>query len=173
MQNISKQLSYVLRHKPESIGITLTKDGYAEVSVILNKLKITMDDLILLVDTNNKKRFAFNNDKTLIRANQGHSINVKIDYKKVIPPTILYHGTPTKNVGSIMKSGLQKMNRHFVHLSKDTQTAQNVGSRRGECIILEIDTKSMLQDGYIFYISDNNVYLIDEVPTKYIKIFDK
>ncbi len=170
MKEKSRQLSYILRHHPESIGAVLNKDGYIETSVILDKLDLSIEELESIVDNNDKKRFAFNVDKTLIRANQGHSVKVKIEYKTVIPPTVLYHGTPTKNIAIIMKQGLQKMSRHAVHLSKDIETAKKVGARRGDFVILQIDTKQMLKNGFKFVISENGVYLIDEVPAKYISM---
>lgn len=170
MKEISKKLSYILRHHPESIGAKLDKDGYINVNLILEKLNITLEQLETIVDTNDKKRFAFNINKTLIRANQGHSVDVKIKYNKIIPPTVLYHGTPDKTVDIILKQGLNKMNRTHVHLSKDIETASKVGARRGSFKILTIDTKSMLADGYDFFISENGVYLIDHVPAKYISL---
>lgn len=171
MRKISKQLSYILRHNPESIGCELDENGYVQTSLILDKLNITYDQLKEIVNCDDKKRFGFNDDETMIRANQGHSLDISIKYDTIIPPNILYHGTPDKNVDIILKNGLGKMNRTHVHLSKDIKTASVVGSRRGSFKILEIDTKSMIEDGYVFNISENGVYLIDNVPNKYINLY--
>ena len=119
---------------------------------------------------NNKKRYSFNDDKTKIRAVQGHSIEVDLELKEVVPPAILYHGTAFKNLESIKKDGIRKMNRQYVHLSMDEETAKNVATRHsGKYIILEIDTKAMLKENYKFYLSENKVWLTDFVPSKFIK----
>lgn len=169
--NISRLLSKVLRHKPESIGLTLDKNGWADVDFILEKIEgLDMELLEDIVETNNKKRFSFNDDKTKIRANQGHSVEgVELDLKKITPPFELYHGTSVDTVPLILKDGLKKMNRHAVHLSVDTDTAANVGSRKGKHTILVVEARRMHVDGYEFFISENGVYLTDNVPPKYIK----
>lgn len=166
----SKFLSLVLRHKPEKIGIKLDENGWADVSELLSKMKngITMEILEEIVVTNDKQRFAFNEDKTKIRANQGHSINVDLELKVLVPPNMLYHGTAERFIKSIMETGLDKRNRTHVHLSQNYDTAISVGSRYGKPVILKIDTKKMSEDGYIFYLSENNVWLTDSVPVKYI-----
>lgn len=166
----SKTLSYILRHKPESVNIKLDRYGYANVDDILIVLNIKKNELEELVETSDKQRFAFNNDKTKIRASQGHSIKVDLQLVKTIPPTILYHGTHKPALDSIMSKGLNKMARHHVHLSKDIPTAKIVAARRSNPIILEIDSKAMFTDNFEFFISDNGVYLVDEVPAKYIKL---
>ncbi len=164
----SKKLSYILRHNPGSIGIELDKNGWAKVSDILDNLSIARKELIEIVENNDKQRFSFNEDKTMIRANQGHSISVDLEFKTATPPVVLYHGTVGKFVASILKEGLQKRNRNHVHLSQDKDTAIKVGSRRGIPVILIIDSKSMYRDNFKFYKSENGVWLTDEVPTKYI-----
>lgn len=171
---LSKTLSYWLRHKPEKIGLTLEKDGWVDVSELIEKAKseiyITLDDLKQVVTDNDKQRFSFSEDMKNIRCNQGHTTEVDIKFKKVVPPVVLYHGTVDKFLDSIKKQGLTKQKRHHVHLSKDKEVATNVGSRRGKPVVLEIDCKAMLADGHEFFISDNGVYLTDSVPFKYIKV---
>jgi len=173
-KNLSKSLSYWLRHKPENLGIVLEKDGWANVSELIEKAKqkieFSLEDLKEVVAENDKQRFSFNEDFTKIKANQGHTAEVDIKFKKIVPPVILYHGTVDKFFDSIKKQGLTKQKRHHVHLSKDKETAISVGSRRGKAIVLEVDCKKMLADGFDFFLSDNGVYLTDEVPSKYIKI---
>ncbi|HSG31940.1 MAG TPA: RNA 2'-phosphotransferase [Thermodesulfobacteriota bacterium] len=172
-KKISKFLSYVLRHNPESIGLNLSEDGWADVKELIEKAKhkivFDFNELKQVVKNNDKQRFALSDDFCEIRANQGHSTDVKVEFEEVKPPAILYHGAPNKVVGSIMKTGLKKMKRHHVHLSPDEKTAAVVGSRRGEFTILEIEAMRMRADGHKIYISNNGVYLVDEVPVKYIK----
>jgi putative RNA 2'-phosphotransferase len=173
-KKISKSLSYWLRHRPEDIGIIISHNGWTDVKKLLEKAnqKIPFDfnELKYVVQNNDKNRFSLSEDMCSIRANQGHSIPVELDLLQVLPPKILYHGTPSKNVESILKEGLNKGNRHHVHLSKDQETAAIVGSRRGQYTILKIEALRMRADGYKIYISDNGVYLVDEVPVKYISI---
>ena len=169
---ISQFLSYVLRHKPESIGLTLDKNGWASVAEILNnsKLSFSIEELKQVVENNDKKRFSFNDNLTKIKANQGHSVKVELEFQQIIPPEILYHGTAKRFIKSIQQKGLLKGERHHVHLSKDLKTASSVGKRHGNVVILLIDTKQMYQDGYQFYLSDNQVYLVDYVPPNYLTI---
>lgn len=171
---ISKFMSLVLRHKPEQIGLELDEAGWADVKSLIEKMnakgkKVNFEIVEHVVDTNNKKRFAFNKDKTRIRANQGHSIEVEHGYKPVEPPEILYHGTGEKSLSSIMETGIDKRNRHHVHLSADVETALNVGQRHGKPIILEIASMDMMNDGHDFFLSENGVWLTENVPVKYIK----
>jgi len=169
---ISKFLSYVLRHKPESIGLTLNKNGWASVAEILNnsKLSFSIEELKQVVENNDKKRFSFNEDLTRIKANQGHSVKIELEFQKIIPPETLYHGTAKRFIKSIQQQGLLKGERHHVHLSKDIQTASSVGKRHGNVVILAINTKQIYQDGYQFYLSDNHVYLVDYVSPNYLTI---
>ena len=169
---ISKFLSYVLRHKPESIGLTLNNNGWASVAEILKnqQLNFSLEDLKFVVENNDKNRFSLNEDFTLIKANQGHSVDIQLEFQKIVPPDILYHGTAQHLLASIQEKGIEKRQRHHVHLSIDIKTASNVGKRHGKLIILAIDTKKMHQDGYQFYLSDNNVHLVDEVPAKYLAV---
>jgi putative RNA 2'-phosphotransferase len=176
-RKISKALSFWLRHKPEDIGIELREDGWVDVQELMEKasekLYFTFEELEYVVDNNDKKRFSFSEDMFSIRANQGHSTDVKINFEEVKPPTILYHGAPVGVIDAIMKEGLKKMNRHHVHLSPDRETAAKVGSRRGKFEILEIEAMRMRADGHKIYISDNGVYLTDEVPPEYIRRNEK
>lgn len=169
---ISKSLSYWLRHRPEKIGITLEKEGWIGVEELLEKSKVelefTLEELKDVVENNDKKRFSFSEDGTKIRANQGHSTDVEITFQEIVAPPVLYHGTVSKFMESIRKEGLIPGNRHHVHLSKDQETAQKVGSRKGAPIVLKINTTKMQDDGFVFYISDNGVYLTEFVPPKYI-----
>lgn len=173
-KKISKSLSYWLRHHPEDIGIIVAEDGWTDVRELLEKAKekypFDFNELKYVVQNNDKKRFSLSDDMCRIRANQGHSIPVELGLLEVLPPKTLYHGTPNKNVESILKEGLHKGNRHHVHLSKDEETAAVVGARRGQFTILKIEALRMRADGYKIYISDNGVYLVDEVPAKYISV---
>lgn len=172
-KKISKNLSYWLRHKPEKIGITLDKEGWTDVAELIEKAKaeieFNIEELKEVVAESDKQRFALSEDGTKIRANQGHSVDVKIKFKEIAAPPVLYHGTVGQFMDSINKKGLIPGKRHHVHLSKDKETAEKVGSRRGTAIILKIDSMKMQDDGFRFYISENGVYLTDFVPSKYIK----
>jgi len=177
LRHLSKKLSYILRHQPQSIGLKLDEYGWANVKELLQKLqkhqtKITWDDLEEVVSKNNKQRFAFNEDKTRIRASQGHSIPIKLGYESIEPPEILFHGTAQKYLNSILKEGLEKRNRHHVHLSVDIETAQNVGKRHGKVVILEIQSNKMYHDGMRFFCSENGVWLTNFVPTNYLKVLN-
>lgn len=173
LKHISKFISLVLRHRPELIDLTLDEQGWADVDELINKASATgtiidKDILNEIVVTNDKQRFAFNEDKTKIRANQGHSIAIDLHLQPKVPPAILYHGTAEQYLNGIMNIGLKKKTRQHVHLSANIETAKAVGSRHGKPIILTIDALKMHQDGYIFYLSDNKVWLTDNVPTIYI-----
>lgn len=162
-----KHLSFLLRHDTE---YQFDKHGYREVEELIKKHGYTKAELIELVETNDKQRYEFNNDKTKIRARQGHSINVDVELKETTPPDVLYHGTATRFLDSIMKTGINKMNRNYVQLSTDIDTATTVGSRHGTPIILKVDSRKMSDDGIKFYLSNNNVWLTEYVDTKYIEI---
>lgn len=170
---ISKFLSLVLRHEPESIGLELDENGWTGVLSLIAKVgpKFPGFNRAMLeeaVANNNKQRFAFNEDGTKIRANQGHTISVDLDYEPVTPPEILYHGTIIKFMNLIEKEGLSKMSRHHVHMSKDLQTAIVVGTRRGAAVILQIKAAEMARDGFPFFVSPNGVWLAEHVPPRYI-----
>ncbi|MFT5169146.1 MAG: putative RNA 2'-phosphotransferase [Saprospiraceae bacterium] len=169
----SKFLSLVLRHRPNLIGITLDNQGWISVEILLEKLEafgnpLTSEELDFVVQSNNKKRFSFSEDKTMIRASQGHSIDIDLGYKSLQPPEILYHGTAKIYVDSILRQGIRKRKRHHVHLSSDKITAKSVGSRHGSPVILKIQSTIMHQAGIEFFLSKNNVWLTDYVDPKYI-----
>jgi len=175
-KSVSKFLSLVLRHSPETIDLKLDENGWADVEELILKCnkkgsqnQMTDELLDYVVENNDKKRFAFNEDKTKIRASQGHSISVELNLNETEPSEYLYHGTVAKFLENIKKEGLQKMSRQHVHLSKDRETAIKVGSRRGVAQILTIKSGEMFKDGFKFYLSENNVWLTDEVPVKYIE----
>lgn len=170
----SKFLSLILRHNPQLIQLELDKNGWVNVEDLLikskRKINLTIDELEIVVKTNKKKRFSFNEEKTKIRANQGHSLkNIDLEFKAVKPPQFLYHGTVAKFMQSIKENGLQKMSRQHVHLSSEKETAINVGSRRGKAVILSIRALEMHHNGFELYLSDNGVWLTDKVPTEYIE----
>lgn len=168
MERKSRCLSYILRHCPESIGLELDDHGYGDVQKILDALNITLKQLDTIVREDEKQRYSYNVDHTRIRANQGHSIPVNADLKEVQPPDILYHGTATRFVSSILEEGILSQTRLYVHLSQDKETATKVGSRHGEPYVFIIDTKQMYKDGYKFFLSENNIYLTKIIPTKYL-----
>ncbi len=175
-KNFSKLLSLILRHKPESIKLKLDKNGWANIDELLDLLKkeknidLTKLDLDLIVENNDKKRFSYNEDQTKIRANQGHSINIDLELEKKTPPLELYHGTSKKNKDSIIKNGILKGNRNHVHLSSDIETAISVGKRHGEPIVFVINTRKVMGTGKYFYLSKNNVWLVDFIPPECIKL---
>ena len=148
----SRYLSYLLRHHPESINLTLDSKGWANIRELIEKSKDTfnMEYLEEIVRTDEKQRYSFNEDKTKIRANQGHSINVNPDLKEEVPPEFLYHGTALRFLDAIQKEGIKKQSRSYVHLSSDEQTAKKVGSRHGEPVILIIRAKEMYNEGNKF-----------------------
>lgn len=169
VKKTSKFLSYVLRHNPEKLDLTLDAQGWVSVAELLSKLNnVSMEELEYVVANNNKKRFAFNETKTQIRANQGHSIKIDLAYSPIKPPEFLYHGTATKYIYSIKKSGIIKGNRHHVHLSADLDTAKNVGQRHGKPVILIVKSKAMYEAGHEFFLSENGVWLTDFVSNEFI-----
>lgn len=171
MRKDSIKISYLLRHNPEDLP--MDKHGWVPVDKLLEKLGISLEQLEYIVVTNDKKRFGFNEDGTKIRAHQGHSkkLNLDIEFKEVKFPSTYYHGTQMMSMNSIKKHGLKSMRRAYVHLSKDKNTAINVGGRRGDTIIVfEIDGNQMKHDGYKIWESENGVILVEEVPPKYIKM---
>lgn len=174
LKQISKFMGLVLRHRPETIGLVLNENGWANLQEMIDKMNATgaeVDSELIhtIVETNDKKRFAFNEDMTMIRASQGHSVEVDLNLKEVQPPEFLYHGTIQESVDIIRLEGLKKMSRQHIHLSKDKETAIKVGSRRGKPVILVIRASAMHADGYRFYLSANEVWLADEVPVQYIQ----
>ena len=172
LTDTSKFLSLILRHKPETIGIKLDEHGWADVSELISGISKTrpfdMKMLEEIVRTDNKQRYSFNKDKTLIRANQGHSISVDVELEKKTPPEFLYHGTGEKFVSSIDKEGLLSKSRLYVHLSKDTETAVKVGSRHGKPVVYRVAAGKMADEGCEFFLSVNGVWLTKAVPAEYL-----
>lgn len=173
-KHISKFLSLVLRHKPQQIGLQLDAHGWADVDELITRcnahhIALNFELLEEIVVTNDKQRFAFNADLTKIRANQGHSIAVDLALQLVQPPEKLYHGTVAEFIEAIKANGLQKMSRQHVHLSSDEATAVKVGSRRGKPVILTVDAGAMHEAGFLFYLSENGVWLTDHVPATFIE----
>lgn len=173
LNDTSKFMSLILRHKPETIGISLDEHGWANVDELIAGIakshEFNMNILEEIVKTDNKQRYSFNDDKTLIRANQGHSIPVDVELDEVQPPEELWHGTGEKYVNSIDAQGLIPKSRLYVHLSKDEDTAYKVGLRHGRSILYIVKSGDMYKDGYKFYLSKNGVWLTKEVPIKYLK----
>lgn len=172
---LSVFISLVLRHKPEAAGICLDEHGWADVDELLKGINdtgrtIDMDILEEIVRTDNKQRYSFNEDKTLIRANQGHSIPVDVELEEKKPPQYLFHGTAERFLDAIMAEGLKPMSRLYVHLSKDKETAVKVGKRHGKPVVLKIRAEEMYNDGSKFYLSANGVWLTKAVDRKYIDV---
>jgi putative RNA 2'-phosphotransferase len=172
-KSISKFLSLVLRHQPEKIGLSLDENGWADVAELLRlstnaNVKFTLEDLIEIVHENDKQRFVFSEGNNKIRANQGHSVSIDLALDAIVPPNTLYHGTAINNLSAILKEGIKKQNRQHVHLSEDMDTAAKVGSRHGKPVVLCINTVQMYHDGFQFFKSENNVWLTDFVPAKYL-----
>ncbi len=173
LKSTSKFISLILRHKPETIGITLDEHGWADVDALIEGIRRTQpfdrEMLEEIVATDEKGRYSFNEDKTLIRANQGHSIPVDVELEQKEPPEILYHGTGEKYVASIDEQGLIPKSRLYVHLSKDEETAKKVGSRHGKPVIYIVKSGQMHRDGIPFFLSANGIWLVKEVPVKYLE----
>jgi len=173
---ISKFLSLILRHSPETIHLTIDKNGWANIDELISnankykKMYLSTELIKTIVETNDKQRFSISDDGKRIRANQGHSIQIDLELECKTPPDILYHGTTDRFLDSILKDGLKPMSRQYVHLSQSEETALSVGKRHGKPIILYIMAKTMYDEGYKFYLSENNVWLVDNVPAKYIEL---
>lgn len=172
LEKTSRYISFLLRHHPEAAGLTLDAHGWANTAELIECVSktrhITMTLLEQIVSTDEKQRYAFNADKSLIRANQGHSIPVDVELTSSAPPEKLWHGTAKKYMESIDKNGLLSQTRLYVHLSSDYQTAVTVGRRHGEPVVYTIDSAQMYADGYIFYRSVNNIWLTKNVPPIYL-----
>jgi len=171
---ISKYLSKHLRHQPDRLGIKLAPGGWVDVNELLaacarNHFPISREELNEVVANNDKKRFSFDSTSSLIRANQGHSVEVDLQLEPVVPPDVLYHGTGHQAVESILQTGLSKISRHHVHLSRDIATAKAVGARHGKPVVFAVDAAAMYQAGYTFYCSDNGVWLVEYVPPEYLQ----
>lgn len=169
IKQISKRMSYILRHQPDSVGLTLAPGGWVAVGDLLSALKISRDHLDEVVSTNDKQRFEYSEDSTKIRARQGHSAEVDLQYEAATPPDLLYHGTATRFLESIFENGLNKGKRHHVHLSVDRETMIAVGSRHGKPVVLEVNAKQMLSDGNQFFVTGNRVWLTEHVAPQYLR----
>lgn len=173
LTKVSKYLSYLLRHKPEAVGVVLDEQGWASVDELIEKtvdFELSVDLLRLVVETNDKQRFCLSDDGTRIRANQGHSIDVDLALQPQEPPEVLLHGTAERFWGSIEDNGLEKRGRHHVHLSVSESVAMSVGQRYGTPVLLEIAAGKMFRDGFEFFRTANNVWLVDHVPVRYLKL---
>ena len=172
---ISRYISLILRHKPEVIGITLNEHGWADVNALIRGIRGTREPafskelLDEIVRTDSKQRYAYNEDHTLIRASQGHSIPVDVDLTQAMPPAILWHGTGEKYTASIEEIGLIPKSRLYVHLSRDMDTALAVGKRHGKPVVYQVAARRMAQAGYAFYLSANGVWLTKEVPVEFLQ----
>lgn len=173
--DLGRFISLILRHQPEAIGISLDENGWANTDELIAGINekgesITKEDLDRIVRENNKKRYIFNEDKTKIRANQGHSIEVDIGLEPVIPPAFLYHGTGEKSVSNIMAVGIEKRSRQYVHLSSDLDTAVRVGARHGSPVVFTVKAGEMYEKGWIFYRSENGVWLCEYIPKEFVEM---
>ena len=171
---VSKYLSLHLRHRPEALGLTLGPGGWVPVDDLLSAaagkgFRISRDELDEVIAGNDKQRFSLDEGGTLIRANQGHSVQIDLDLQPIAPPAVLYHGTGEQSVAAIQREGLKRMQRHHVHLSADTKTAQTVGARHGRPVVFAVDAEAMARDGHLFYRSENGVWLTESVPARYLK----
>lgn len=172
---LSKFLSFVLRHKPDAIGLALDSQGWAGIDDLISKAdaagtRFKRDDLRRVVETNDKKRFSISDDGLRIRAAQGHSVSVELGLSPQEPPPVLYHGTATRFVESILLQGLTPQSRQQVHLSLDETTARRVGQRHGKPSILLVDARAMHGEGMRFYLADNGVWLTDHVPPRFLQL---
>ncbi len=171
---LSRRLSYVLRHAPHSVGVTLDSGGWVNVDELLRAIRadgvaVTRAQLDEVVRTSDKQRFALDPTGTRIRANQGHSVAVDLQLQPLVPPSVLYHGTVARALGQIFSDGLRPRGRHHVHLSADVQTAAAVGGRRGKPIVLAVDAAGLAATGTPFYRSANDVWLVDAVPVRFLR----
>jgi len=176
-KKISKFLSLILRHEPQAVGVELDESGWTPVDHLLVKMNeagtfIDRELLEQIVRNNPKKRFAFSDCNTLIRANQGHSIDVELGYDPVEPPQFLFHGAATKDLKKIRSNGLKKMKRHDVHLNSATEPCIAIGSRHGKPTVLKIAAKEMYHAGFQFFRTPNDVWLTNNVPPEFIAFED-
>ena len=180
-KKLSKYISYLLRHHPETLNLNMDNNGYVFVKEFIEKINetkewknyLTLEKLEDIVNNDEKQRYSFNENKTKIRAAQGHSFPVDT-LKEAVPPNILYHGTALKSLDSIKENGLKPQTRQYVHLSTKQSVAFEVGIRpakkKENVVMLEINTIDMLKDEFKFYVADNGVWLVREIPFKYICI---
>ena len=174
---LSKNLSYWLRHRPDAAGLVLDEQGWTNVNDVLAALgrsgsPINVGHLRLMIDRNDKQRFELSPDGERIRARQGHSVPVVLDWPSVMPPDLLYHGTVERFLDLILEQGLCPMRRHHVHLSPDIDTASRVGSRRGAPVILEVKARELAATGTPFFLTGNNVWLTEAVPPRFLGVLE-
>ncbi|BBO35611.1 RNA 2'-phosphotransferase [Lacipirellula parvula] len=174
---ISKSLSYVLRHRPDTIGLELQEGGWVDVPVLLDAMEragkaLALEMLQTIVAECTKQRFEFSSDGSQIRARQGHSVEVDLGYEPTAPPPVLYHGTATRNLDSILADGLMKRNRHHVHLSTNKETMIQVAMRHGKPVLLAVDAARMNAAGCEFYVTGNDIWLTDHVPPEYLSVIE-
>ena len=178
LTSLSRFISLILRHKPDTVGLSLDRQGYVGIDALIEAINsksrffIDVSMLDFIVRTDNKKRYSYSSDGTMIRANQGHSVNVDLGLKEYTPPRVLYHGTGKKYLESILREGLKSKSRIHVHLSSDKDTAVDVGKRHGKPVVLKVEAGLMYSKGYKFYLSENGVWLCDSVPVEYISVLD-
>ena len=177
IKRTSKLLSLLLRHRPETIDLELDRHGWADIDGLIRQAnrhdaRRNIDRALIetVVATSDKKRFAISDDGRRIRANQGHSIDIDLELASVTPPAELFHGTATRFLDSIMEAGLTSQSRQHVHLSAETETAVNVGSRHGKPIVLVVDAVAMVAAGHEFYVSANGVWLTNTVPPAFLRV---
>ena len=173
LEGSSRFLSYILRHRPDKVGIALDRGGWVEIDALLAAIAahgepLGRGELLEIVRTNAKRRFAISEDGRRIRASQGHSLRVDLGLARRKPPTTLFHGTAERFLESIRRKGLLRMRRHHVHLSADAATAREVGGRHGNPAVLAVDAAAMDRDGHAFFLTDNGVWLTDRVPPRYL-----
>ncbi|WP_313623355.1 RNA 2'-phosphotransferase [Achromobacter sp.] len=172
----SKFLSYVLRHKPQAIGIALDTEGWVDIAALIagagqSGRALDMALIRAVVSSNDKKRFAISGDGLRIRAVQGHSTEaVAIQHEPKQPPEFLYHGTATRFLDSILAEGLRAGERHHVHLSENIATATSVGRRYGNPVVLKIEALRMHRQGFGFFQADNGVWLTANVPSGFLAV---
>jgi len=173
---VSRRISMVLRHRPESAGLTLDTNGWVPIADLLAALSLSRGELDVIVEHNDKSRFAVcrRDDGTeWIRASQGHSrkVRVDLDLPPADPPEVLFHGTPWDNLPSILRDGLRPRGRHHVHLAKDVPTALAVGHRRSaDVAVLEVAAAALAAAGQVFHRSDNGVWLTAAVPAEFLAL---
>jgi putative RNA 2'-phosphotransferase len=172
---VSKYLARHLRHEPERLGIALDPSGWVSVEELLSacaerSFALTFDELVEVVERNDKRRFSFDASQRRIRANQGHSVELDLALEATAPPRHLFHGTSRDRLSSIMEDGLQRMGRHHVHLSEDSTTAESVGRRHGRPVVLQIQAGEMSTTGLEFFVTSNNVWLTYYVAPRFIGI---
>jgi putative RNA 2'-phosphotransferase len=156
------------------VGLKLDSAGWVGVDELLGAVNqqgvsLTLDQLKHIVATGEKKRFAFSEDGLRIRASQGHSLEVDLQYEPQAPPELLYHGTATRFLDSIRERGLERMERLAVHLSAETKLTLQVGGRHGKPVLLVIRAGDMHRAGHVFRCSANGVWLVDHVPVQFIE----